>query len=420
MNSTETASYKNLQTKALEYYKLGNYRGAAALFDRELSNGGADPWFMHDRARNLLELGGPNAVRASSDLQILVDRSPQDAQLNVSLAIAYGRAGDYGKCREYYDKAAILGPDNYEVKMIGPFDQPAHVRAHSLHDAGLKLLKANNPREALRFYEAAIALGGEKATAWSLHDKGIALMKLGLYEEARQTLLRIRELLPESAEVINNDITNLNERLTAYRMRRRINFGVTEPVIYEQQYSENRGRQPTFEGRRAESCTIASAIMVLARMGVIPQDKRVMQQLENEILRNAIKNGYVYENGAMSVDLTNQIFYDFGLQSGYTNEMYAMMAALKAGGCVCPCDGHMRSVTELSANNGHVKIFDPLYADQSAIITMDEFRTKARGNTIVVYPQGYLPSLTRNERFTSRQYFPENYLVSSPEKYIIY
>ena len=39
--------------------------------------------------------------------------------------------------------------------------------------------KKGNYREALRYYEAAIAIGGDEAAVWSLHDRARILLIIG-------------------------------------------------------------------------------------------------------------------------------------------------------------------------------------------------------------------------------------------------
>ena len=109
--------------KAWNLYLSGKYYQSLNLFNSNLKDFGSDPWYIHDRARVLIEVGGKtNTSQAVSDLERIRQQLPSDAQIAVSLAQAYGRAGDFQKSREQYQQANKLNPQNHEVLLMGPFD----------------------------------------------------------------------------------------------------------------------------------------------------------------------------------------------------------------------------------------------------------------------------------------------------------
>ena len=180
MTKEQIHNIGNPLQKAWNLYLSGKYYQSLNLFNSNLKDFGSDPWYIHDRARVLIEVGGKtNTSQAVSDLERIRQQLPSDAQIAVSLAQAYGRAGDFQKSREQYQQANKLNPQNHEVLLMGPFDTQPRQRTHILHNKGMQEAKKGNYREALRYYEAAIAIGGDEAAVWSLHDRARILLIIG-------------------------------------------------------------------------------------------------------------------------------------------------------------------------------------------------------------------------------------------------
>ncbi len=190
-----------LHDQGLQAFQQGEVQQALRFYDEAIQMGGdrGAIWSIHDRARIFVDIGdSENLSKAIASLQKATRILPNNAQVHASLALAFGRMGLYKYCLDEYLRAYTLDPNNYEAKIIEPLDLPPEERAHRLHDQGLDLLKQSKPRESLRFYEAAVALIGEKAGAWSLHDKGMALAQMGRYPEAIATLSRVKKLIKDS------------------------------------------------------------------------------------------------------------------------------------------------------------------------------------------------------------------------------
>ena len=195
--------------------KKGNYREALRYYEAAIAIGGdeAAVWSLHDRARILLIIGGKdNNEQAVDNLEKAVALLKSDPQISVSLAIASGRAGNYNRCADMYRIASTLDPKNHEVSLVGDLTGEPPVVAHRLHDTGLSFFQKGNFREALRYYDLAVAIGGERAAVWSLHDKGVALMRLGDYEEAEEIITRVKKLIP-NVEIISHDIMEIYQAM---------------------------------------------------------------------------------------------------------------------------------------------------------------------------------------------------------------
>lgn len=146
-----------------------------------------------------------NVTRAVQLLEKQIkEGSPTSEDYSV-LAETYGRAGKYQDTLTAYKKALTLDPTNTiaQVIKIPDGDEPIHVRqkkrAEEIHQQGRQLLYAKNkPLEALRYYEAAVALAGKTEASWSIFDKGKALAELGHTDQAIQALQQSRFLMPNS------------------------------------------------------------------------------------------------------------------------------------------------------------------------------------------------------------------------------
>ncbi len=142
--------------------------------------------------------GTQNIHEAITALESQREKYGDNSTLHSTLALAYGRDGDYARCLQEYQEALRLDPKNGDAAIITP--QPGEdgeATYDRLHHAGQELLKLGKPQEALRYYEAAVAIkGGGHLAPWSLFDKGVALSQLKHFEEAAQQLLDVRGLLP--------------------------------------------------------------------------------------------------------------------------------------------------------------------------------------------------------------------------------
>lgn len=171
-------------------------------------------------------------------------------------------------------------------------------------------------------------------------------------------------------------------------------FNEVEPAIFQQHFA---GRE--VEGHKVNSCRIASAIIALARIGVIKTEPTLMAQLETEIVRDQLRAHAVLENGNTQVTVSKEIFYYFGLQSGIIASIQKAIAVLRAGGCiVIGLHGHANCITELNQEATHVKVFDPLVASSEIkpIDLIEKAIKIGRSNIfstdlIGVYPLGYKP-----------------------------
>ncbi len=147
----------------------------------------------------LLHLGGTqNLNEAIAGLESLREKYDTVSTLHSALALAYGRNGDYAGCLREYQEALGWDPNNGDAAIVHPIEkEQVEATYDRLHRTGQKLLKRGKPQEALRYYEAAVAIkGGGHLAPWSLFDKGVALSQLKHFEEAAQQLLDVRGLLP--------------------------------------------------------------------------------------------------------------------------------------------------------------------------------------------------------------------------------
>lgn len=152
-----------------------------------------------NKALAQISSGGTQNIHESiAALESLREKFGTEASLHSALALAYGRDGDYTRCLQEYQAALKIDPENRDAVIIRSEVAIAPTKtADKLHEVGQRLLKRGKPLEALRYYEAAVALkeGGHNAP-WSLFDKGVALSQLKHFEEAAQQLLDVRGLLP--------------------------------------------------------------------------------------------------------------------------------------------------------------------------------------------------------------------------------
>ncbi len=152
-----------------------------------------------NKALAQISLGGTKNIHESiTVLESLREKYGNHSNLHSALALAYGRDGDYTRCLQEYQVALKIDPKNRDAVIIRSETAIVPTKtADKIHEVGQRLLKRGKPLEALRYYEAAVALkeGGHNAP-WSLFDKGVALSQLHLYEEAAQQLLDVRGLLP--------------------------------------------------------------------------------------------------------------------------------------------------------------------------------------------------------------------------------
>ncbi len=410
----------NTQQVAWNLYRQNRFDDALSIYQQNPQFLRTNSWFTHDYARTLVAIGDEQNVNlAVTELERLQRNLPNDAQIHASLALAYGRAGKYQRSLYMYEQALRLDPNNFEARVISPIDTDPKERAHRLHDQARQFLAQKNPLEALRYYEAAVALAGEAIGAWSIHDKGLALTQLGLNKEALNAFLKAEKYLPDITS-IDFDITQAANRQTAFIESRNRLYPYTEPVIHKQVFSDQRGRR-RLDGRNIESCTISSGIIALARMGIIPQNEALMNQLEEEAVRNALAQGYVPQGSAgMFISVTDSLFKNFNLKSGFARNQGEMLAALKAGGCVCSSDGHMRTITELSPDNQSFKIFDPIFAETSEIWPIARLTDISRDSAIVVYPPQYQTNQKRGETFTPNVYGIRPQLIANSTRYRLY
>jgi len=187
---------------------------------------------------------------------------------------------------------------------------------------------------------------------------------------------------------------------SALRLLRR-KFYDQEKAMYKQKYL---GR--VVEGRPVNSCRIASAIIALARMGVIGLNEQSMTTLERELVESAVKNNHVAASGDTGPSVPYIILTEFGLPTGFANSVAQVEAALKAGGCVCfGRSGHSRCATELSPDGRQIKVFDPLQ-DISSIEPLRIMDDRVRAysgqmetEAVVVYPPNYQPNPAKGEIF---------------------
>ena len=195
-----TSSVIGHKEEGWKLFKGGKFEDSLHYFDLHLTANADDLWYLHDRARAQIEVGDAKHLsQAKNTLQQLSITMPNDAQIHASLAVAYGRSGEYDKCLTSYTKSLELDPNNFEAQIISPLNSPPLERSKQLHDKGLEELRHDKPREALRFYEAAIAVGGETQTPWSVHDRGMALMTLGFVENGMKSLEKSCVLIPENS-----------------------------------------------------------------------------------------------------------------------------------------------------------------------------------------------------------------------------
>ncbi len=186
--------------RAKTLYQIGLYDKSLELFEQQDDH---DFWFIADRAGALVAVGGKkNVTQAIKDLEMLRDINPGETWIHSNLAIAYGRIGEYEKCRQSYEEAYALNPQNWQAGIIAPFNEDPHVRAEKLKEEGTKkYLDRGKPREALRCLEAALALIGEEQMPWAVFNKGKALAQIGLFDDAIEQLQISRRLMPQETWV---------------------------------------------------------------------------------------------------------------------------------------------------------------------------------------------------------------------------
>lgn len=95
-------------------------------------------------------------------------------------------------------------------------------QANQLHQQGQNLFHQNRFEDALSVYNKAISLVGEKATPWSVYDKGALLRKLGRYQEAVTELSKAQSLIPSASPEIELaetflDIKDLKSAESAFK-----------------------------------------------------------------------------------------------------------------------------------------------------------------------------------------------------------
>lgn len=182
--------------------------------------------------------------------------------------------------------------------------------------------------------------------------------------------------------------------------RRQVQFFDRERISLKQQYL---GKEVA--DRKVNSCTIASALIAMERIGEITV--RVMADLERDLVEQAVQKGYFNSGANTGISATRDVFSAFGLQNGYARTIGEIEAALRSGGCATIAyDGHVRTISEESLDRKQFKALDPLQ-DYSSLMGRQFIEQKLQrgnggvtSNVIVVYPKGYTPDASRGETFS--------------------
>ncbi|MBI3069716.1 MAG: hypothetical protein HYY87_00225 [Candidatus Levybacteria bacterium] len=222
------------------------------------------------------------------------------------------------------------------------------------------------------------------------------------------------KLSPEALERAHKEVGQPPIRLSYDALRRanleirQRNFFTVEPLPFRQQYL---GRE--VQGTRVNSCTIASALLALARIGKI-RGRDIggqLNALEEELVRQAVQKGYFDRKTG-----------DTGLANGYARTLNELRAALAAGGGgIIAYGGHARFISEEEPNgSGRFKVFDPLKTHSELVprsfLEQNLQHFSGTTNLIVVYPYGYRPDEARGESF--RAFGSSHPLVIDPERFL--
>jgi tetratricopeptide (TPR) repeat protein/glycosyltransferase involved in cell wall biosynthesis len=182
--------------------KMGQYEQALKLLTSIEADHKDDVWFLHDKAVALTAVGGgENINQAVVSLEQAIEQAPENAAIFTSLAIAYGRAGRFVECKMAYQRASALASPDEKGEIIISGDEEKEEAARQLHDKGKIFLTRGNPREALRYYEAELALVGEEKAPWGLFDRAIAFSQLGHMQDALGMLDTVSRMLPKNTWV---------------------------------------------------------------------------------------------------------------------------------------------------------------------------------------------------------------------------
>jgi tetratricopeptide (TPR) repeat protein len=182
--------------------KMGQYEKALKLLKNVEADHKEDVWFLHDKAVALTAVGGiENVKQAVASLEQAIVKAPENAAIFTSLAIAYGRAGKFAECRMAYQRAFELASPDEKGDIIISEDGQKEESARVFHDKGRIFLTRGKPREALRYYEAELALVGEEKAPWGLFDRAIAFSQLGHIQEALGMLDTVSHLLSKNTWV---------------------------------------------------------------------------------------------------------------------------------------------------------------------------------------------------------------------------
>jgi hypothetical protein len=182
---------------------------------------------------------------------------------------------------------------------------------------------------------------------------------------------------------------------------RRRNFFAVERAIYRQRYLGTLVKE-----QPVNSCRMASAVIALARMGVVEDVEQTLARLEREIVESAMRTGHIASSGDTGPEVPYLIFTQFGLPTGFANDISQVVKALRAGGCVCFAPGgHSKCATEISPDGTQLKIFDPLQ-NISIINPLSIMADRVRispgqvtTDAVLVYPQNYHPNTAKGEVF---------------------
>jgi tetratricopeptide (TPR) repeat protein len=136
-----------------------------------------------------------------------------------SLALAYFRVGRYGEAMSEADKALSLNPEYIEcynikgmiyneqgqyLKAMESFrrllEAPSYGKPWIAHyNLGFAAANAGNMEEALFYYSRALEEKDDYVQA--RYQRGLMLERLGREEEALQEYLKVRDALPENADI---------------------------------------------------------------------------------------------------------------------------------------------------------------------------------------------------------------------------